>query len=392
MILSGSVPFFQSSYSPCLYTLLRWLDPVVSITLAFIVSAISTLLLLRFNYLHLRHSGDSPGAGIQKFHTTSVPRIGGVGILVGLTAGVIVQGYNALSLSLFGLSLIGVLLPGFLSGLAEDLTKRVRPSARLFATSCSASLGGLFLGAWLTRVDIASIDQLLLGAPMGIVFTCFAVSGVAHAFNLIDGFNGLASMVGILALLGLAYVAYIVGDRPLLIISLTSVGAIAGFVVWNYPRGLIFLGDGGAYLIGLLIAELAILLVVRNPAVSAWFPLMLVFYPVLETLFSICRRIVLGRKHPGLPDAAHLHQLIYRRVVRWAVGTDALEASVKKNSMTSPYLWLLASVAVVPAVWFWSNTLVLQLTALLFMVLYLSLYVAIAGSRFPRWLRRRRQR
>lgn len=365
---------------------------MISLSLAFIVSAVLTLLLVRFSYFHSRYSLDSPEDGIQKFHTAMVPRIGGVGILVGLTAGVIVQGYIDMSLSSFGLALVGVLLPGFLSGLAEDLTKRVRPSARLFATSCSAALGGLFLGAWLTRVDIAPIDQLLLGTPMGIVFTCFAVSGVAHAFNLIDGFNGLASMVGIFALLGLAYVAYIVGDRPLLIMSLTSVGAIAGFVIWNYPRGLIFLGDGGAYLIGLLIAELAILLVGRNPGVSAWFPFMLVFYPILETLFSIYRRTFLGRRHPGLPDAAHLHQLIYRRVVRWAAGTGPLDVSVKKNSMTSPYLWLLASMAVVPAVWFWNNTAVLQLTALLFVVLYLSVYVAISGSRFPRWLRQRHRR
>ena len=364
---------------------------MISITLAFIVSAISTLLLIRFNYLYSRHSSDSPGGGVQKFHTALVPRIGSIGILVGLTAGVIVQGYVDPTLVSFGLLLIVVLLPGFLFGLAEDLTKRVCPSVRLCATSCSAVLGGLFLGAWLTRVDIAPVDQALLGTSMGIVFTCFAVSGVAHAFNLIDGFNGLASMVGILALLGLAYVAYILGDRPLLIISLTSVGAIAGFVVWNYPRGLIFLGDGGAYLIGLLIAELAILLVVRNPAVSAWFPFILVFYPVLETLFSVYRRTFLGRKNPGLPDAAHLHQLIYRRVVRWAVGAEVSDASVKRNSMTSPYLWLLASVAVVPAVWFWNNTLALQLTALLFMVLYLSLYVAMAGRRFPRWLRGRRR-
>ena len=364
---------------------------MLSITLAFIASVFLTLLLIRFSYVHARLSADFPRDGIQNFHVGSVPRIGGVGILFGITVGVVAQWYIDPKLTSFGLSLIGASLPGFLSGLGEDLTKRVRPSARLFATSCSAALGGLFLGAWLIRVDIATIDQLLRWTPIVIVFTCFAVSGVAHAFNLIDGFNGLASMVGILALLGLAYVAYIVVDRPLLIISLTSVGAIAGFVVWNYPRGLIFLGDGGAYLIGLLIAELAILLVVRNPAVSAWFPFILVFYPVLETLFSVYRRTFLGRKNPGLPDAAHLHQLIYRRVVRWAVGAEVSDASVKKNSMTSPYLWLLASVAVVPAVWFWNNTLALQLTALLFMVLYLSLYVAIAGRRFPRWLRGRRR-
>lgn len=57
--------------------------------------------------------------------------------------------------------------------------------------------------------------------------------------------------------------------------------------------GKIFLGDGGAYLLGYFIAEISVLLVLRNPEVSPWFPLLVVAYPVVEALFSIYRRNIL---------------------------------------------------------------------------------------------------
>ena len=174
--------------------------------------------------------------------------------------------------------------------------------------------------------------------------------------------------------------------------TLSLVGAIAGFLVWNYPNGLIFLGDGGAYCVGFLVAELSVLLVSRNAQVSPWFPLMLSFYPIFETLFTIFRRVIISKRHPGLPDAAHLHQLIYRRVVRWAVGSSCHKQKTHRNALTSPYLWAMSSFAVIPATIFWQNSRVLQLFALLFAATYLLIYRSIYQARFPKWLSIRRIR
>jgi UDP-N-acetylmuramyl pentapeptide phosphotransferase/UDP-N-acetylglucosamine-1-phosphate transferase len=164
------------------------------------------------------------------------------------------------------------------------------------------------------------------------------------------------------------------------------IGAIGGFLLWNYPRGLIFLGDGGAYLIGFVIAELSVLLVARNPSVSAWFPLLLSFYPIFETLFTMYRRIVIGKRHPGLPDAAHLHQLIYRRIVRWAIGSDSEADKTRRNALTSPYLWFLSSLAVGPAEVFWDNTMLCGLSVMIFALVYVVLYQRIVRRRYPSWL------
>lgn len=359
---------------------------VIAFSAAFLVSLIVTLLVVRYEHLHAHVTADHDLDGVQKFHTTPVPRVGGIGVMVGLICGEVVKLYVEPEVAGFGLFVILAAIPAFAAGLIEDLTKRVSVSKRLLATAVSSAVGGIVLGGWLTRLDIPGVDYLMAFGVVSVLVTCFAVAGVANAFNLIDGYNGLAGMVAIIILMGLAYVASQVGDRAVMITAFATAGAILGFLVWNYPRGLVFLGDGGAYLIGFLVAELSVLLVARNPQVSPWFPLLLVFYPIFETLFTIFRRMVIGKTHPGLPDAAHLHQLIYRRVVRWAVGDDCSKKKTQRNALTSPYLWVVASVAVIPAVLFWNNTIALQLIALLFAGFYILVYRKIYRARFPKWL------
>lgn len=359
---------------------------MVALAVAFLVSLVVTLLVVRYEHLHAHVTADHDLDGVQKFHAAPVPRVGGIGVIIGYVCGELAKLFLEPEVASFGFLVIVAAIPAFAAGLIEDLTKRVSVSKRLLATALSAAVGGVVLGGWITQLDIPGIDYLMAFGLISVPVTCFAVAGVANAFNLIDGYNGLAGMVAVIILTGLAYVADQVGDRAIMITAFAATGAILGFFVWNYPRGLIFLGDGGAYLIGFLVAELSVLLVARNSQVSPWFPLLLAFYPIFETLFTIFRRIVIGKTHPGLPDAAHLHQLIYRRVVRWAVGDDCSKKKVQRNALTSPYLWVMASFAVIPAVLFWNNTAALQIIAFLFASFYILVYREIYKARFPKWL------
>jgi UDP-N-acetylmuramyl pentapeptide phosphotransferase/UDP-N-acetylglucosamine-1-phosphate transferase len=372
---------------------------MLAFSIAFLVSWIVLLLILRYEHLHHSLTADHDLDGVQKFHVHAVPRIGGVAIMLGVVAGLIAKGFSGDPITDLTLLVPAAALPAFLAGLLEDITKRVGVRERLLATAFSAAVGGHLLGAWLQRFDIPFIDPYLQAPSIAVGFdyikltgilaiglTCFAVAGVANAFNIIDGYNGLAGMVAVIILLGLGYVANIVDDRLVLVSSFTMIGAICGFLLWNYPRGLIFLGDGGAYLIGFVIAELSVVLVARNPAVSAWFPLLLSFYPIFETLFTMYRRIVIGKRHPGLPDAAHLHQLIYRRIVRWAIGSDNEADKTRRNALTSPYLWFLSSLAVGPAVLFWDNTTMCVVSVVIFSLTYLVVYQRIVRRRYPSWL------
>ena len=284
-------------------------------------------------------------------------------------------------------ALLAAAQPAFAAGLTEDLTKKVGPLPRLLATFVAAGMGFWLLNAGLARLDVPGVDQLLrYHWGISLLFTLFAVGGVAHAINIIDGYNGLAGMVSVFIFMALAYVAFKVHDPQLMGLCFAATGAVLGFLVWNFPRGLLFAGDGGAYLIGFLIAELSVLLVARHPEVSPWFPLLLVIYPVFETLFSIYRRKFLQGRSVGYPDALHLHQMVYKRLVRWMVGSREARHLTRRNSMTSPYLWALSSLSVVPAMLFWNSTPVLIGFVCLFVLTYLRLYRMIIRFRAPRWM------
>lgn len=356
------------------------------LALPFFVSLIITLLILRFQNVHGKYTADHDLTGIQKFHTRAVPRIGGLSIMIAM---IVMIGWLLISDNTdfhpFSL-LILASVPAFLGGIIEDCTKKVRAQIRLLMTMIAAALGFYLLDAGIFRLDIPFIDLAMAFWPVSLLFTMVAVGGVANAINIVDGYNGLASMVSVIMFAALGYVGFLTGDTLIWRTSLAMMGAILGFFVWNYPRGLIFLGDGGAYFIGFMLAELSVLLIARNPGVSPWFPLLVVIYPIFETLFSIYRRVVLRGVSADIPDAVHLHQLVYKRMVRWAVGSKVAHEKTTRNAMTSPYLWFLCSISVVPAMLFWQHTWMLQLCVTAFIVLYITLYRRLVHFNAPRWL------
>ena len=136
----------------------------------------------------------------------------------------------------------------------------------------------------------------------------------------------------------------------------------------------------------MVLGALSILIVARNPSVSAWFPVLLMAYPLVEIAFSVYRRRVLRGTDPHLPDAAHLHQLIFRRVVRWAVGASDPDARTVRNALTAPYLWVLSSLTVAPAALWFDRTPVLASLFVVFCVSYVWLYFRIVRLKVPRWM------
>jgi len=357
---------------------------MISLLSAFFASFITTLLIIRFRDLHGKFSGDHDLSGPQKFHTDSVPRIGGISIAVGILAATLVhlQGNPAPA---FELTLLLCAIPTFAIGLTEDLTKTVSVRIRLLFTALAAGLAAHYLGAQIPRLDIVGIDYLLSIPFVVIVFTVFAITGLSNAYNIIDGFNGLSSMVGIITLLGLAYVSFVVGDTLITYLSLIMASSIMGFFIWNYPRGLIFLGDGGAYLIGFWIALMSILLVARHPQISPWFALLINAYPILETLFTIYRRKIHQGISLGQPDGIHFHTLIYRRILNNRAAKNNFDL-LNANARTAPYLWMLSSISVLPAVIWWKLTPILIIFSLLFVISYIYLYTKITRFKTPKWI------
>jgi len=224
--------------------------------IAFIVSFVVTVLLVLTQRWHGRFSLDGVH-GIQKQHHNPTPRIGGVAIVAGVLAAWLVARPERRQ---FLGPLLVAGLPAFVFGLLEDLTKKVSVMARLLATMASGVLGWLLTGMSLTSLDVVGLDSLMGITAFSVAFTAFAVAGVANAINIIDGFNGLASGVVVLAFGGLAAMAMAHLDVNLALACLSMAGAMLGFWLVNWPWGKIFLGDGGSYFGGFALAWCCIML------------------------------------------------------------------------------------------------------------------------------------
>ncbi|QWC95541.1 glycosyl transferase [Polynucleobacter paneuropaeus] len=354
---------------------------MLGLIVAFLTSFVVTLLIIRFKHLHQHFSGDSNLTGPQKFHKAAVPRIGGISIAAGLFTAVLAKTF-ALGPSHLGFILLICAIPTFAIGLTEDLTKNIGVRQRLLFTAISAICVIYLLGIQIKSLGIPLIDFLFVIPYFGIAITVIAIAGLSNAYNIIDGFNGLSSMVGIITLLALGYVAYILGDTTIIFLSLVMAGAILGFFIWNYPQGLIFLGDGGAYLIGFWIGALSVWLCFAHPEVSPWFALLINGYPIMETLFTIYRRRIHQNSNPGAPDGIHFHTLIYRRILLAKHFDSALSA----NARTAPYLWILAGLSITPAILWWQSTPILIGSSVLFLISYVWLYTRIVKFKTPHWM------
>ena len=280
--------------------------------------------------------------GVQKFHTAPTPRVGGIPIfLAALVAWT--KAPDDVKTLLAPILFAGLL--AFIFGVAEDLTKRVGVVARLLATMASGFLAWWITDYSLSRVDVWGVDWFLQYTVLSVIFTSFAVGGVANAINIIDGFNGLASTASTLAFLGYAMMAYQLGDQTLACVSFILAGCVWGFFWLNWPFGKIFLGDGGSYFIGFSLGWVAVMLIERNPAVSVFAVLLPCIHPVVEVLFSVYRRKI-RKDHPGMPDRLHLHSLLKRRYIsRWFVGFTV----ASRNSVTGLLVGAMSLIASIAA-------------------------------------------
>jgi UDP-N-acetylmuramyl pentapeptide phosphotransferase/UDP-N-acetylglucosamine-1-phosphate transferase len=199
----------------------------VSMCVSFFVS----LLIVKTKKRHKFISND-PSEGIQKIHQNPTPRIGGVAVFAATVCAYFFE-KDERTLILGPLILAGS--SAFLFGLAEDLTKKVHVIMRLLATISAGVIGWAVTGVALTHIGIPLLDPLFKNQGFAVVFTAVAIGGISNAINIIDGLNGLASSMMLIALVSLATIAHAVGDVNLSIAILTVGAAIFGFFLVNWP-------------------------------------------------------------------------------------------------------------------------------------------------------------
>jgi len=227
---------------------------------AFLASFVLCIVVVLTKRWHGAFSMDTSD-GIQKFHSAPTPRIGGIPVVLAL---VIALGKSSAEIQTLLAPILLAGMPAFLFGFAEDLTKQIGVVQRLLATMASGLLAWWLTDYSLSRLDIWGVDQLMQFTFFSVTFTAFAVGGVANSINIIDGFNGYASLTCTISFIGFALIAFQVGDQNLAFVSLILAASVWGFFWVNWPFGKLFLGDGGAYFLGFALAWIAVLLIERN--------------------------------------------------------------------------------------------------------------------------------
>ncbi len=323
---------------------------------AFALSFTTQLLIIRLAHRHRlfidSHTEDKP----QRFHETPTPRAGGIGIALGLVFLLFTpMGWNLL---------ISVTL-AFLSGIFEDFHRSISPKVRLMLQLVAA-----LSAIWLTNAVVTYLGLgIVLPYAVGVIFSAFAIVGVMNAVNIIDGFNGLAAGIVLLILLSFSITALKVSETDILQLNAIVAAAVAGFFILNFPKGRIFLGDGGAYLLGFLVALSGIFLAGNYESVSPWYILCVMIYPVWEVIFSIIRKKREG-KSPLEPDPYHLHMLINRHITR-------------NNPLTALFIVAACSPFILVPTLYQNNSWANFLTASVFILCYTLLYRRLISYEKP---------
>jgi len=312
----------------------------------------------------------------QSIHIESISRLGGTAIFLTLfIISFILNGdveiYEQTRLILM------CSIPIYVAGLVDDFKIISSAYLRIAIMIISGFCVWYILGLRIESIDIFFIDYFLEIPLIQFLFICIAIVGVANAFNIVDGFNGLVQShvlaIGLSLIAGLS----INNEQETTLFFLAVIFSTLGVFVLNFPFGKIFLGDSGAYLLGFLVS-LAVIFHYQQNNLSPWYVLAMLSYPVYEVIFSIIRKLKIKRS-PLKPDDLHLHMLIHKRVKK-ALGTSEdfywmnhVGVTVILFSFNFPFLLLAQT--------FSTDTLSLVMVNLFYALSYSTIYFLALSSK-----------
>lgn len=258
-----------------------------------------------------RSSGPAGYRPVQSVHSGDPPRAGGLAMALALTASAGVTAWpDWTAIILSG-------LPVLVASLAEDSGMPVAPGWRLAAAAVASLACALTLDGFLPTMEAIPGGAPGVvpggGAIAAVMATLLLTTGLCHAFNLIDGLNGLSAGTGVIVALSLGAVAIASGQPQWAMACGMVLAALTGFLCLNYPGGWLFAGDAGACLIGHLLAWIAVAMLIGDPGISPWSMLLIFFWPLADTGLALLRRLVRGRAF-SRPDRRHIHHVVLRLV------------------------------------------------------------------------------
>ena len=285
--------------------------PTLMLSLLITIGMIPVLKVLALRY----NAVDLPNP--RKVHSAPMPKVGGVAMAMGAIVPILL--WSPVNRFVDSLLLSSAVLVVF--GFVDDLKEmgyKGKLTGQLIAALIVIGYGGLC---------VTCTGDLLPGIALprwiALPLTLLAIVGVTNAINLSDGLDGLAGGISMMIFICLGFLAYRNDMPDLALLSVAVVGAIFGFLRFNAHPALVFMGDAGSQLLGFLSVSLAIHITQSGEPLSRTLPILLLGFPILDTLTVMMERILKGVS-PFKADKNHFHHRLMRLGLRHAEAVAAI--------------------------------------------------------------------
>ena len=300
-----------------------WGDIAISFLLAFIISFMSTPWSIKI--AHKIGAVDIPKDN-RRMHQNSMPKLGGIAVIAGFLISIIylifvvtIEG----SVNIFGpeqyfKKLIGILLGIIIiaiTGVLDD-TKSLRPYQKLLGQILAATIVVSF-GLQIDTIKISTIAHIGLTREFSIVLTIIWIVGITNAINLMDGLDGLSSGISLISCISLLIIFSLNYSPMIAILILASlIGALVGFLPYNFAPAKTFIGDTGSNFLGFMLAIISILGVAKTYTIAVIvLPILVLGLPILDVVWAIIRRVIKGKSIKAIfkADNEHVHHKLVKR-------------------------------------------------------------------------------
>lgn len=242
----------------------------------------------------------------RKVHTQPIPRSGGFAMAIGAFASILFWHHDNQFVAAYCAA--GGILVAF--GLLDDFFE-VKPWIKFVGQIAASIIVIYFGGVEIRSLGVLLPDGYLLPSWLAVPLTLVAIVGVTNAINLADGLDGLAGGICLLIFCCIGYLSYLEGNTVTGLISLALSGAIFGFLRFNTHPATVFMGDAGSQLLGFSAITMSLVMTQGQTALSPLLPLILIGFPVLDTLTVMFNRIANGVS-PFAADKNHFHHNLMR--------------------------------------------------------------------------------
>ncbi len=307
----------------------------------------------------------------QAFHDSAISTSGGLGIFLSF---LILCIYFFISKQTIYYEYLSFCTLFFILGFSDDLKLNIKPKFRLFLMIIFLIILVLSNKFYITSTGIGFLNRLLEIDIFALFFVCLCFLFIINGSNLIDGYNGLLGIHTVIILTNLFFVNLINGSDNLAYFNLFMIIILLTFLKYNFPKASVFLGDGGSYFLGALVAVSVIKTSIGNPEISPFYFCILLFYLFFEVFFSFIRKIVVEKKSPLFPDKKHLHMLIYSNLLQLN------KNKFKSNYTASIILNSVYSLLILPPVFMMQNGMFCKYYSILLFLVYIFSYKKLYKS------------